>query len=331
MEERMKRTRLVIHGIVVAATAAMLSLPATAQTISGPIEFVIPFGAGGGADIEGRLLAEQMSNVLGVPVVPVNKPGAGGAVTYTYVKNAKPDGRTIAWNSTSILTVTNIGNVDFEHSALDHIGQVEYQPMPFAVRADSPWKTVKDFAADCKKHPGKYKIANSTTGSATHLGAIAIANALGCDVIHVPAGVKRRNATVLSGEADAMVAPLTGAIKLAKAGKIRLLAIPAPKRNPLIPDVPTMKELGYDVDLLLFRGLSVPKGTPKPIKDKLADAMVKAAHSQAFMDFAAKNGFTVETLSVDDFEKVLAAEDQKVKSIMKAAGLYQSAKGKQKN
>jgi tripartite-type tricarboxylate transporter receptor subunit TctC len=325
----MKPARLVLQGIVAAAAVVVLTIPAAAQTIQGPIEFVIPFGAGGGADIEGRLLAEEMSKVLGVTVVPVNKPGAGGAVTYTYVKNAKPDGRTIAWNSTSILTVTNIGNVDYEHSALDHIGQVEYQPMPFAVRADSPWKTVKDFQADCKKHPGKYKIANSTTGSATHLGAIAIANALGCEVIHLPTGVKRRNAAVLSGEADAMVAPLTGAIKLAKAGKIRLLAIPGPKRNPLIPDVPTMKEQGFDAELLLFRGLSVPKGTPKPIKDKLADAMVKAAHSDAFMKFAAENGFTVETLGVEDFEKVLAAEDVKVKSIMKAAGLYQSEKGKQ--
>jgi len=324
----MKPARLVFQGIV-AAAAVFLAAPVAAQNIEGPIEFVIPFGAGGGADIEGRLLAEEMSKVLGVPVVPVNKPGAGGAVTYTYVKNAKPDGRTIAWNSTSILTVTNIGNVDFEHNALDHIGQVEYQPMPFAVRADSPWKTVKDFQADCKKHPGKYKIANSTTGSATHLGAIAIANALGCEVIHLPAGVKRRNATVLSGEADAMVAPLTGAIKLAKAGKIRLLAIPGPKRNPLIPDVPTMKEEGFDADLLLFRGLSVPKGTPKPVKDKLADAMTKAAHSDAFMKFAKENGFTVETLSVEDFEKVLAAEDAKVKAIMKTAGLYQSEKGKQ--
>lgn len=324
----MKRTTRIVQGIVAAVAASILALPAAAQTIEGPIEFVIPFGAGDGADIEGRVLADEMSKILGVPVVPINKPGAGGAVTYTYVKNAKPDGRTIAWNSTSILTTTNIGNVDFEHSALDHIGQVEYQGMPFAVRADSPWKSMKDFAADCKKSPGKYKIANSTTGSATHIAAIAIASALGCEVIHLPVGVKRRNATVLSGEADAMVAPLTGAIKLAEAAKIRLLAIPSPKRNPLIPDVPTMKEQGYDAEILLFRGLSVPKGTPKAVKEKLADAMTKAAHSKPFTDLAAKNGFTVETLGVDEFEKVLAAEDQKVKAIMKAAGLYQSEKGK---
>ncbi|MCC6610939.1 MAG: tripartite tricarboxylate transporter substrate binding protein [Burkholderiales bacterium] len=324
----MARRRFPVHRVLVAVAAALLSFPAAAEFPDHPIDFIIPFGAGDGADIEGRVLATEMSKVLGVPVVPVNKPGAGGAVTYTNVKDAKPDGYTVAWNSTSLLTTTNIGNVDYDYNALDQIGQVEYQSMPFAVRADAPWKTMKDFAADCRKSPGKYKIANSTTGSGTHLAAIAIATAIGCDVIHLPVGAQRRNATVLSGEADAMVGPLTGLIRLAQAGKIRLLAIPSPQRNPLIPDVPTMKELGYDAELLLFRGLSVPKGTPRAVKEKLADAMTKAAHSKAFMDLAAKNGFTVDTLGVDAFEKVLAAEDVKVKAIMKAAGLYQSEKGK---
>ena len=105
-----------------------------------PIKFIIPFGAGGGADIEGRLLAKGMSKVFGVPVVPINKPGAGGAVTYTFVKNAKPDGYTIAWNSTSVLTTTNIGNVSFKYNALDHVGRVEMQPLPLAVRADAKLK-----------------------------------------------------------------------------------------------------------------------------------------------------------------------------------------------
>jgi tripartite-type tricarboxylate transporter receptor subunit TctC len=194
---------------VLAAAALFQALPARAEFPEKPIEFVIPFGAGGGADIEGRLLAEEMGKILGVTVVPVNKPGAGGAITYTHVKNARPDGYTIAWNSTSILTSTNIGNVDFEYTALEHIGRVEYQPMPLAVRADAPWKTLGDFVKDCKANPGKYKVANSSSGSATHLASIAIMNGIGCEVIHLPVGVKRRNASVLSGEADAMVAPLT--------------------------------------------------------------------------------------------------------------------------
>ena len=292
----------------------------------GPIEFIIPFGAGGGADIEGRLLAKEMSKVLGVPVVPINKPGAGGAVTYTYVKNSKPDGQTVAWNSTSILTTTNIGNVPFDYNALDHIGRVEFQPMPFAVKADAPWKALKDFAAACKKSPGTLKVANSSTGSATHLAAIALMNAIGCDAIHLPAGVKRRNATVLSGEADAMIAPLTATVNLVKAKKIRLLALPTENRSSVMPDVPTAKELGYNAVLDLFRGLSVAKGTALTVKAKLADAMFKAANSKAFTDLAEKKGFTIRPMMVGPFGDYLSQEDAKVVKIMKDAGLYQSKK-----
>ena len=312
--------------VALAAAALFQALPARAEFPEKPIEFIIPFGAGGGADIEGRLLADEMGKILGVAVVPVNKPGAGGAITYTHVKNAKPDGYTVAWSSTSILTSTNIGNVDYEYSALEHIGRVEYQPMPFAVRADAKWQSLKEFADDCRANPGKYKIANSSSGSATHLAAIAIANAIGCEVIHLPVGIKRRNASVLSGEADAMVAPLTGALNLAKAGKIRLLAIPSGERNGVIQDVPTAAEQGYDAHLDLFRSLSVPKGTPDAVKARLADAMIAAAKSDAFMTLAAKSGFTVAPMGHAEFEKLLASEDELVKGIMQQAGLYKSKK-----
>lgn len=316
--------RKVLACVPVVALTALFASPAVAEFPEKPIEFVIPFGAGGGADIEGRLLAKEMSKVLGVPVVPINKPGAGGAVTYTYVKNAKPDGYTLAWNSTSILTTTNIGNVPFMHDALDHIGRVEYQPMPFAVRADAPWKTFKDFVSACKANPGKFKISNSGTGSATHLGALALIGAAKCKVVHLPVGIKRRNASVLSGEAHAMIAPLTGAVRLTKAGKLRLLAIPSAGRNKVIPNVPTAKEQGFSAELNLFRGLSVPKGTSAGIKAKLSGAMTKAARSAAFMKLAAQKGFTVDPMSVREFEALLKVEDAKVKSIMRSAGLFQS-------
>jgi len=289
-----------------------------------PIEFIIPFGAGGGADIEGRLLAKEMSNILGVPLTPINKPGAGGAITYTYIVNSKPDGYTIGWNSTSVLTTTNLGNTDFDYDAMDHIGRVEYQPQPFVVKADSSWKSFQDFVNDCRSNPNTYKIANSGTGSATHTAAIAIMNAINCKVIHLPKGIKGRNASVLSGEADAMVAPLTGAIRLSKAGKLRILAVPTSKRNMVISDVPTMGELGYDAELDLFRGLSVAPGTPQSIKDKLFDAMSKAAKSEAFMGLAKKKGFTVDPIGPKAFTTLLSNEDNKVKNIFKGAGLYKS-------
>ena len=304
-------------GVAAAATPA-------AAFPDKPIEFVIPFGAGGGADIEGRLLAKEMSKVLGVPVTPVNRPGGGGAVTYTHVKNAKPDGYTVAWNSTSVLTTTNLGNTDFTYEALDHVGRVEFQPQPFAIRADAKWKTFADFVADCKASPGSLKVANAGTGSSTHTAAIMLMDAAGCKVIHLPKGIKGRNKSVLNGEANAMIAPLTGAVNLTNAGKLRLLVMPSDKRSEIFPDVPTAKELGFNASLDLFRGLSVPPGTPNEIKQILADAMTKAANSEAFRDLATKKGFTVAPLGNEAFSKLLAEENAKVRAIFASAGLLKT-------
>ncbi len=317
-----------ILGFAAAGAIAAFAPPALADFPDGPIEFVIPFGAGGGADIEGRLLAKAMSEVLGVPLTPVNRVGGGGAIAYTHTVNAKPDGLTIVWNSTSVLTTTNLGNTAFDYKAMDYIGQVEFQPQPFVVRADAKWNAFKEFVDDCRANPNTLKIANSGTGSATHTAAIMLMNAIGCQVIHLPKGIKGRNKSVLNGEADAMIAPLTGAVRLTKAGKLRILLLPSANRNPVFPDVPTSGELGYDAVLDLFRGLSVPKGTPEAIKQKLADAMTKAANSEAFKKFAMEKGFTVKPMGIAEFTAHLEKEDAKVKTIFKDAGLFKSKKPK---
>ncbi len=314
----------VVSALVLGVAATVTGTQAAQDFPSGPIEFVIPFGAGGGADLEGRLLAQEMEKHLGVKLIPVNKIGGGGAVTYAYIKNSPPDGTRVAWSSSSVLTTTNLGNTDFPYDAMDHIGMVEYQPQPLVVRADSKWKTLDDFAKDCKANPGTIKVANGGTGSSTHAAAIAVAEAMGCEVIHLPKGIKDRNKSLLNGESDAMVGPLTGVLNLTKAGKFRILASLSAKRNPVIPDVPTAMELGYDVNVDLFRSLTVPKGTPKEIKDKLADAMKKAAESPAFTDLATKSGFTIEPMNADEFSAYLSKEDEKYKAIFTKAGLSQA-------
>ena len=324
----MTKSRKYTVSIIAAAALAFAVSAHASDYPNGPIEFVIPWGAGGGADIEGRVLAKEMSKVLGVPVTPINKIGAGGAISYTYVKNSKPDGQKVVWNSSSVLTTTNIGNTDYDYTALDHIGRVEYQPQPFAVKASSPWKTFGDFVKACKASPGAIKVANSGVGSSTHTAAIALVNAVGCKVIHLPKGIKGRNKSVLNGEADAMIAPITGAQRLTKAGKLRILAMPTAKRNPIFPDVPTAKELGYNAEFDIFRGLSVAPGTPDAIKAKLADAMTKATQSAAFTKLAKQKGFTIAPMGHVKFTKFLAGQDKAVKAIFKSAGLYKSKKPK---
>jgi tripartite-type tricarboxylate transporter receptor subunit TctC len=317
--------RLLPHSLLGAAALAMVATATPAAAFpDGPIEFVIPFGAGGSADIEGRLLADEMSKVLGVPFTPVNRPGGGGAITYTYITNAKPDGHTIGWASTSVLTTTNLGNTDFDYKAMDHIGRVEFQPQPFVVSAESPWQTFAEFVEACKAAPGTLKVANTGTGSSTHAAAIMLMDAAGCEVIHLPKSIKDRNTSVLNGEADAMIAPVSGAAKLTKAGKMRMLAMPTDERDPAFPDVPTAKELGYDVTLDLFRSLAVPAGTPDDVKAALADAMTKAANSPAFQELAKNRGFTVAPMDYVAFTDYLADENEKVISIFDSAGLLKT-------
>ena len=321
------RAAMTARKIVLGFVLTLLAPLTLAQYPERPIELVIPFDAGGGADIEGRLLAEEMGKVRGGPVSSVNTPGAGGAGAYTYVNTARPDGYTVSWNSTSLLTMSNLGNVDFEHDALDHVGRVEFQPMVFAVPANSRWDDLASFAAECATAPNTLKVSNSGTGSATHLGALMLMSALGCEVVHLPAGTRRRNATVLSGEADAMFAPLTGALNLVKARRFRLLSTLSSERNAVIPDVPTAVEQGYDAVFELFRGLSVPNGTPEAVKTVLADALAQAAGSEAFMKLAREVGFTVDPMQAAEFDALMRSEDAKVKAIMEGAGLMSAPSG----
>ena len=304
----------IVLGLGLSASLAVAQYPERA------IEFVIPFDAGGSADIEGRLLAEEMSEVLDVTVVPVNRPGAGGALAYSYVNDADPDGYTVMWTSTSILTITNLGNVPFGYDAFDHIGRVEHQPLVLAVGADSPWSDIESLTRDCADGGRPVRVANSGTGSTTHLGALAVMQAIGCEAVHLPIGTRRRNATVLSGEADAMVAPLTGALSLFRAGRLELLATLGAERNPIIPDVPTARELGIDVEFDLFRGLSVPKGTPADVRARLAEAMTRAANSEAFQRLADDLGLTVAPLTMGPFEALLQRENVTVRSIIQSTG-----------
>ena len=304
----------IVLGLGLSASLAVAQYPERA------IEFVIPFDAGGSADIEGRLLAEEMSEVLGVTVVPVNRPGAGGALAYSYVNDADPDGYTVMWTSTSILTITNLGNVPFGYDAFDHIGRVEHQPLVLAVGADSPWSDIESLTRDCADGGRPVRVANSGTGSTTHLGALAVMQEIGCEAVHLPIGTRRRNATVLSGEADAMVAPLTGALSLFRAGRLQLLATLGAERNPIIPAVPTARELGIDVEFDLFRGLSVPKGTPADVQARLAEAMTRAANSEAFQRLADDLGLTVAPLTMGPFEALLQRENVTVRSIIQSTG-----------
>ena len=288
---------------------------------SKPVQMLIPFGAGGSADSMGRMIAKAAEKHLGQNIVAVNRPGAGGAIMLTALKGAKPDGYTIGWGSTGILTATNIGNVPFKHDVFTHVARIGYSAMPIAVRADAPWNTFEEFVAYAKENPNKIKVGNAGTGSATHLTPIFIEKELGLKLIHVPLGAKRRVPSLLGGEVEAICVPLPEVAAQVRAGKAKVLVMPTEERDPAFPDVPTMKELGYNVVIELFRGISVPKGTPDDAVAKLVAAFEKGAQEPEFVDFATKNSFNIAFMGSEEFNKYILPMDDKIAKVMAESGL----------
>ena len=320
----MQKQKLTKVTMIVAAMIISLSFIPAAGSAEYPtkaVSMLIPFGVGGSADVMGRALANGTKGYLGQPIVAVNRPGAGGGIMYSALKSAKTDGYTIGWNSTSILTSTNIGNVPFKYDAFEHVCRIGFTTMPMAVRADAPWKTFTEMINWARKNPGKLKIGNAGTGSGTHLVAVLVEKEMGIQVVHVPLGGKRRVPSLLGGEVQAICVPLPEAAPQVMAGQMRLLAVASEKRDPKFPDVPTMTEENCPVVLGLFRGISVPKGTPSSVVNKLAEAFEKGSQDPSFKQIAAKKGFQISFQNNVEFNKYLKQQNEAVAKGMQLGGL----------
>jgi tripartite-type tricarboxylate transporter receptor subunit TctC len=317
----MKRKKFSLFTIAMLTLVLGIGLVWAKDYPSKPINFLIPFGAGGSADLMGRALATGSEKILGQPIVPINRPGAGGGIMYTALKGSAADGYTVGWNSTSILTSTNIGNVPFKYNAFIQVCRIGYTAMPIAVRTDSPWKTFQELVDYARKNPGKIKIGNAGTGSATHLTAVLMEKVIGLKVIHVPLGAKRRVPSLLGKEVEAICVPLPEAAPQVKAGQVRMLVMSTEKRDPTFSDIPTMKELGYPVVMELFRGISVPKGTPNRVIKKLENSFRVGAKDPGFVKIAKKKGFNISFMGKNEFEEYIKIQNDNVAKAMKMGGL----------
>jgi len=317
----MFRKKTVLSVFTILAVFGFCLNASAADYPTKPVQLLIPFGAGGSADSMGRMIAKATEKHLGQNIVAVNRPGAGGGIMLTALKEAKPDGYTIGWGSTGILTATNIGNVPFRHDVFVHVARIGFSAMPIAVRADAPWNTFQEFAEYVKSNPGKLKIGNAGTGSATHLTPIFIEKELGLKLIHVPLGAKRRVPSLLGGEVEAICVPLPEVAPQVRAGKAKVLVVPSENRDPGFPDVPTMKELGYDVVIELFRGISVPKGTPENVIKKLEVAFEKGSQDPEFIEFSKKNSFNISFMGRKQFNEYVVPMDAKIAKVMAETGL----------
>ena len=302
--------------VLVSGSAAKAEFPER------PVEMTVLFG--GTAQTIGQLLAELMSEHLTEPVVPVARNGGGGSVGYQYVHGTAPDGYNIVWNSNSISTTYHGGRQDFGYSAFAPIAKISNEVPVFAVRADSGWETIGQMADELRASGESLKIGASGRGSFTHLTTESVLASLGLSdqSVHVPFDSGRAPVELLAGRLDAAIQWPGQFISHHEAGTLRILCVTSGSRIRQLPDVPTCAESGADgIDIVMWRGLAAPAGTPDDVVMKLEEAARMAAGSDAFLEAADNVGFEIDFQDHATFAAVIASDDERIAAQMEALGL----------
>ena len=302
---------------------ALFSLAAHAQDFpqKGPLEMTVLFPAGSSADVTARMLADGMSGPLGQKVLVVNRPGAGGAIGYRHVAAQKPDGYALVWNSNSISTTYHSGQLPFDYTAFDPVARVLVESVVVAVRGDARWKDLKQLLDEAKSKGKAVSIGHSGIGSHTHLSLAALLHAAGAQATEVPFGASQVIPSLLGGHVDAVVqfpGALAGPVQQ---GQVRLLAALTTARDSAFPDVPTARELGYDVALDAWRGIAVPHGTPAAVIARLEMAIRITAESGEFRKQSEHLGVRPAFLPAAEFGALIARDDRAIARQMQLIGL----------
>jgi len=308
---------LLLCGLV--ASSAWAQEPPFPQR--GPLEITVLFPAGSSADVTARMLADGMSRQLNQRVLVVNRPGAGGAIGYKYVQAQKPDGYSLVWNSNSISTTYHSGQLGFDYQAFDAVARVLVESVVLAVKTDSRWRTLQDFVRDAKSKPKGLNVGHSGIGSHTHISLAALASKAGIEVNEVPFGAAQVVPSLLGGHVDAVVQLPAALAAPVKQGQVRLLAALIPNRDPALPDVATAKEQGIDVSLEAWRGIAVPRGTPRAAISQLESAIRNTVGSVEFVKGSENLGVRPAFMPADEFGALIAKEDAELARLMQGIGL----------
>ena len=287
----------------------------------GPLEITVLFPAGSSADVTARMLADGMTRYLGQRVLVVNRPGAGGAIGYKYVAAQKPDGYSLVWNSNSISTTYHSGQLNFDYQVFDAVARVLVESVVLAVRTDARWRTLPEFVSDAKAKPKGLNVGHSGIGSHTHISLVALARGAGFEVNEVPFGAAQVVPSLVGGHVDAVVQLPAALAAPVKQGQVRLIAALIPNRDPALPEVPTAKEQGIDVSLEAWRGIAVPRGTPRPVIAQLESAIRATVSSMEFLRASENLGVRPAFLPADEFTSLVAKEDAELSCLLQQIGL----------
>lgn len=296
--------------------AALSPLCAHAAYPDQIIRLYVGFPPGGGGDTYGRALANSLGKVLGKTVIIENRPGAGGTIAAGTVAKSKPDGYSLLLVLSGNFSAAPAVNPELPYKVPDDfvpIAKFVESPYGIMVPANSPFTTIKDYLSAAKK--GKLSFAAVGTGGASHIVMEMIKQQSGLNIMHVPyKGAAGAVNELLGGLVDSFINPYVPLMPQIKGGKMRLLAITGKSRAPSLPEVPTFKEAGIDLDMNLWYGLVVPAGTPKEVVDKLTAATKEALKDPELMRILHSDGGIVEPLYGDDFRKVIVNDMSRFKA-----------------
>ena len=320
------RTQIYLLSLIFASFSFWGAAEAQEHYPSRGIQMVVPFPPGGVADLTARPVAAAMEKIVKQPVVVVNKTGAAGAVGMSFVANGKPDGYTVLMALSSISIIPEADKLfdrkpAYTMDQLTPIALISADPTIFVVRADSPWKTVKEFVEDAKKRPGEISFSSSGVYGTLHMATEMFAHAAGIQLNHIPySGAGPALTAILGGHVDTLASGPAVVLPHIKAGKLRPLAGWGAKRVAVLPDVPTFKELGYDIEFYIWAGVFVPTGTPAPVVKTLRDAIRQVVKSPEFKGAMDKIETPIAYLDAPEFQKFWEKDAKMLAAAIKRVG-----------
>ncbi|NLL41887.1 MAG: tripartite tricarboxylate transporter substrate binding protein [Firmicutes bacterium] len=286
------------------------------------INLIIQASPGGLSDLTARTVGSVAAEILGVPVVFTNRPGAAGAVAMSYVKESRADGYTIGYVPVELAMVEALGYAqDLNPSSFDLICASNIAAATITVRADSGWETLEDLVEWCKANPGKLRVGNSGTGSVWYVAGASWAQAAGVEVNHVPFdGAAPAVAAILGKHIDMVPVSEMEVRSGVESGELRILAVLSDERSQYNPDVPTLKELGYDITVAAWGGFAAPKGLPEEVLAVLVDAFGQGVQSERFAEVTQANGYSAFYLNSEDFTEFATQQYEFYTELFKELG-----------
>jgi len=309
------------------ASTAALSIGGAAKADSfpnGPFRIIVPFGPGSATDQSARNVAEGLNRTFGVAAVVENKPGANGAIAAEVAAKAKPDGQTIfvCSNTAAASNVAMMKSLPYDPlKDFDPVTIIGRAPVFMIVNSKVEAKTAPEFAALCRRYPGKI---NFGSGSAsTRISGELFKAKAGVDMVHVPyKSTPAALQDLMAGHVQMCFADPVTSLPQVKAGTVRCLGVGSRGRYKLTPDIPTLIEQGIpDFELMTWTGILLPRGVPQPIQAKLREAMIKAITAPAYVERQAQGSSEISPSSPEEMRQIMVAEIQLYRDMMKVAGI----------